>query len=386
MNLPDDPTHPHHVLITCLNKTHITAYQLEKNDIVNRKTLEGWINERRIPRSMVVMLGVAQAIAMTQHEFLQWWHACFPRRTLDPKRLGDGAALFQSLRKEDPSPTIAAPCEEVPVPPGQEPLAEAGPATPTPHATTWLSYLAWGSGMLLVCCMVGFGFLQSHKDQRDSCIAVDGQQDTPPDLPASLVGVDLQHWVLVLHDTFATHQCAWYEGQLVTDEGIRDVAIADDRYELRLVPSKKEVFVGTNHPFLTPSSYYFSVDVQKTQGATDDDGCALLYDAQDDRAFSLFRIREKAQSFSLTSVVDSDKWQVVQNRTVARQIRAGAWNRLSILANGYQMIFFINGTQVASVIQDRDARGGVDFGIIGMQAGGTTTCLFDNAQLRIPPR
>ena len=195
-----------------------------------------------------------------------------------------------------------------------------------------------------------------------------------------------REWPIVFEDTFASNYQRWGVGTKNNGMCQLQRTMDDQRYTLTLHNQYHEdVFMGGDSNCFAPEIYYFTVQVSMVQGATDDDGYGLLFEAINDECYALLRIREKPRKASVVQTfAGGDQAQVYLRQASVPALRTGAVNQLAVLAIHTDHWFYVNGALIGHHVIARLPYSRLDVGIV---AGSTQTviCHFHAFQVYAPP-
>jgi hypothetical protein len=157
---------------------------------------------------------------------------------------------------------------------------------------------------------------------------------------------------------------------------------ASQRLVMRLDSCDNYTFQSSYTPGAPPAtgtSYYFKADVQFLSGPTDA-YCALLFGWTADEHWYAFKLGDA--SYEITR----DPGQLPHDRMAgpapSPAIKADASNRLTIISDGRNTRFYINGVRVSE--QPVAAAGMNRIGIQAANYHDVAQCSFDNVELREP--
>ena len=194
-----------------------------------------------------------------------------------------------------------------------------------------------------------------------------------PDLPEA-------HWPLVTSDSFDTDNFTWpvYSDQ----DGSRNIQNGEYVWNVRSAPGSPGV--GWEHWPATSrevSDFYVSVDAKATDQINNSTyGLAFRYTKE---GFYVFSLNDKG----LVTVEAISFYQPINRLikpTESALVRHGATNRLSVIATGSRLVFFINDQFFAELDDDT-----FDHGFVGIQVDlesgeALAQVAFDNFELHEP--
>jgi len=187
-------------------------------------------------------------------------------------------------------------------------------------------------------------------------------------------------WPLLFLDTFSSAGNDWtigdYSDELI--EGNR--RITGDKYHWQATASGGVVWWSM--PDLdTLSDFYLTVEGQQISGDTDTQYGLILRRADSDNYY-IFRIRDDGDY--QFRVRHEGEWNTLINWTASPLIRPGQMNRLAIVAEGSNFVFYINDQYVADYTDSKVSEGKIAL-VIGFDDEGDTGVLeFDNFEVHAP--
>lgn len=126
------------------------------------------------------------------------------------------------------------------------------------------------------------------------------------------------------------------------------------------------------------SNFYYAADVQQTKGP-DDVQYGLAFRAVDEDNFYFFSITNEGQY--LVQARFKGIWSRRIAPTSSSAIRPGQVNRLAVIAEGSEFLFFINDTFVASLHDERFASGRPGVGVDVASSPEAAEFIFDNLEV-----
>ena len=186
-------------------------------------------------------------------------------------------------------------------------------------------------------------------------------------------------WPVKFSDNFDSNRNAWVVGESNGEYASRFYEIKDGKYIWN--STAKQAFIGwIKVNFNEYDDFLFSVDVRQVSGAPSADyGLVLREDT--DGNFYYFGIRESGQ---YTFLLSNGEWKTLRDWTFTNLIQRGEVNRLTVLAQGSQFTFFINGHYLAQITDETLTRGKIALAIEQARAGDKAEFEFDNVELRLP--
>ena len=190
-------------------------------------------------------------------------------------------------------------------------------------------------------------------------------------------------WPLILHDGFSTAGNGWstgdYSDELV--EGNR--TISNDKYRWQVTALGGVVWWSI--PDLpdvdTVSDLYLTVEGQQTSGDTDVQ-YGLVFRRVDRDNYYIFRIRGDGE-YQLRVRYEGE-WDTLISWTASPLILPGQVNRLTVVAEGADFDFYVNGQLLDEYSDSKLSEGKVAL-VVGLDdEGDTGTIEFDNFEVRSP--
>ena len=189
-----------------------------------------------------------------------------------------------------------------------------------------------------------------------------------------------EKWPLILNDSFDQDTNAWPTG---SDKGsLADISwkIEDGKY--RWQATAKDAFVWWAYPEMdSVADLYLSADTEQISGPVDGEW-GLIYRVTSEDDYYLFEIN--AQQDYCVYLHQGGDWEALVDWTPSDAIQADQVNKLAVIAQGTQFLFFINGQFITQLSDDRLDAGqtGVLIGLSNVGDQGTWE--FDNFSLRSP--
>ncbi len=204
-----------------------------------------------------------------------------------------------------------------------------------------------------------------------------------PDKIASQLLKEAQNWDLVPNTEFSTD--VWEKGPITGNSWSGAITITTTGvYQVALNYLGK----GYGGYWIFPTigeqtDFFLSVDgkyVEDVAGNTY--GLMFRLSSTEDPGY-LFELYERERIYEIDAY-DKD-WIPLQNRIPSENIRPGEFNRLSVIAQGPELYFYINDKFVRHLTDNKFSRG--IFGLrLFVNEGKTHIYEFNNFVLRIPPK
>jgi hypothetical protein len=189
-----------------------------------------------------------------------------------------------------------------------------------------------------------------------------------------------ENWPLILIDSFDQNTDIWPIG---SDEGsLADIswAITDGKY--RWQAQAKDSFVWWAYPEMdSVADFYLTAETEQISGPTDGEW-GLIYRVTPDGDYYLYEINAQ-QEYSIF-LHQGEDWEALVDWTESDTIHANQVNKLAVIAQGTQFLFFINDQFITQLSDDRLGEGhtGVLIGLSNVGDEGSWE--FDNFSLRSP--
>lgn len=187
-------------------------------------------------------------------------------------------------------------------------------------------------------------------------------------------------WPLVLNDDFLDNSNDWYVGQESDDLADISWTVADGRYRWEATANQSFgwwVYLEIE----AISDFYLTSEMRLLTGPPDAE-MGLIFRVSDDWRFYLFEINGQGQ-FSVF-YFDSTEWFELWSVTDSSAIRSDRENRLSVIAQGDLMTFFINDQYVAELRDDQLDMGKAGFYVGLANPGDQAVWEFYDFILRVP--
>jgi hypothetical protein len=189
-----------------------------------------------------------------------------------------------------------------------------------------------------------------------------------------------ENWPLIMNDSFDQNTDIWPTG---SDEGSFANAsweIVDGKY--RWQAEAKDAFVWWAYPDMDAvADFYLSADSEQISGPADGEW-GLIYRVTPDDEYYLFEINARQEY--CVYLHQGDEWEALVDWTPSDVIQMDQVNKLAVIAQGTQFLFFINDQFITQLSDDRLEAGntGVLIGLSNAEDQGVWE--FDNFNLRSP--
>lgn len=189
-----------------------------------------------------------------------------------------------------------------------------------------------------------------------------------------------ENWPLILSDAFDQNTEAWPVGN--DDDPLAEISweIVDGKYHWQA--KANDSFVWWVYPDMgSVSDLFLSAQTQQISGPADGEW-GLVYRVTPDDEYYLFEINAQ-QEYSVYLHQGGD-WEALLNWTISDAIQTDQENKLAVIAQGTQFLFFINDQFITQLTDDRleEGKTGVLIGLSNIGDEGQWE--FDDFSLRSP--
>jgi hypothetical protein len=186
--------------------------------------------------------------------------------------------------------------------------------------------------------------------------------------------------VVILSDSFDSNANNWYTGSWEDSYVIGKEDITGGKYRWEMTAKKNGLWKSQpDMPGL--ADFSASVDGRCIEGP-DDGVYGFAFREREDNKY-YFLVADEAQQYQFLLVKDGD-WKTLIGWTLSYAIRPGEVNRITVVAQGVQFTFYINGTYVDQASDTALASGESGLAAGLYNAGDTAVFEFDNFELRSP--
>lgn len=203
------------------------------------------------------------------------------------------------------------------------------------------------------------------------------QAEVPAATAAAQVVATQAGLPLFLEDHFTNNSLGWTVGNVDDDYASLQQTVAGGKYTWRAT-AHRGVFWSEIPNQIAPDNFYYSVDVQKTDGPADSDYGLIFRNHESDLYY--FAIDDN-RTVSVSSRLDG-KWAQLLTKFNNQAIHPGALNHLSILAQGSHFTFFINDQYVGEVDDNHLSFGYAGLAMELLNPNDAGVYEFSNYQLR----
>jgi hypothetical protein len=187
------------------------------------------------------------------------------------------------------------------------------------------------------------------------------------------------NWKIILADAFDSNKNKWLNEEADDEFAKVNYQVSDGKYIWDATAHQSFIgWVRANTKAV--DDFYLSVEVSQISGpSTADSG--ILFREDDNGNFYYFGINDRRQ-YVLYKY--SGEWVKLIKNTTTDLIRPGEPNRITIIAEGPQFMFFINDRYLASITDEHVTNGGVALAIEMAKENDEAVFEFDNFELRTP--
>ena len=215
--------------------------------------------------------------------------------------------------------------------------------------------------------------------------------NTPTSTPNMTATVQIQNaqstaenassnWKVILSDTFDSNENKWLIEEASDDEyALTSYQITDGKYHWTSTAHKP--FIG----WVRASSaqfddFYMSVEARQASGPDSGDYGFVLREDEDSN-FYYFGISDNGQYAFLLYY---NGWNTLRDWTNTPLIHPGEDNKITVIMQGSQFIFFINDQYLTEITNDKIAKGKVALAVELANENDHAVFEFDNFELRTP--
>jgi hypothetical protein len=189
---------------------------------------------------------------------------------------------------------------------------------------------------------------------------------------------ETSEWPLLVIEDFDDNKLEWHEGD-VQDEYTSMTLTIDGQYTWQATALRGftwRVWPSTDYV----ADFFLSVDA-KNAGENQEAQYGLIFRNNDDNFF-FFEVRD-TQVFRVLRMYRDD-WEELIPATFSPAILMGEFNRLTVIAEGDDFTFLINGQYAGETTGESPQEGQAGLAIGLTTAGEECTIVFDNFELRAP--
>ena len=192
---------------------------------------------------------------------------------------------------------------------------------------------------------------------------------------------DGSRYPLILSDAFDSNSKNWLNGTHASGKNSATLAVSEGKYQWRLTAGAKGFMQIVTPDVLSMSKFYLSVEVKQLSGPFTTDYGVVFHKGEND--FYYFGI--DGNQYYRVNLWQNNKWKPLVATRRSYAIRLNDVNRLAVVGDGPNYIFYING-QFADRMTAAELNNGA-FGIAAQLAsmGDDVMLEFDDFELRMPP-
>jgi len=147
-----------------------------------------------------------------------------------------------------------------------------------------------------------------------------------------------KQWTLEMSDSFSDNPHEWATGNRTGDYADMTWAIGDGTYLWEALAFK--AFIWWAYPKMSDvNDFYAAVDIYQLYGP-DDSEQGIMFRYSDEGSYYLIEINP-AQEYAV-KYYDSSEWETIQSWGSTHLLKSGQPNRIAVVAQGSQLLFFIN--------------------------------------------
>ena len=190
----------------------------------------------------------------------------------------------------------------------------------------------------------------------------------------------LSNWKMVLSDAFDSNENKWLVEEASDDEyALTSYQITDGKYQWTSTAHKP--FIGWVRASSSQfDDFYMTVETRQASGPDSGDYGFILREDEDSN-FYYFGISDSGKYAFLLFF---NEWSTLKAWTHTELIRPGEVNRITVIAQGSQFIFFVNDQYLTEITNDKIAKGKVALAIELANENDRAVFEFDNFELRAP--
>lgn len=190
----------------------------------------------------------------------------------------------------------------------------------------------------------------------------------------------LSNWKVILSDTFDSNENNWLIEEASDDEyALTSYQILDGKYQWASTSHKPFIgWVRTGSSQL--DDFYVTVEARQASGPDSSDYGFVLREDEDSN-FYYFGISDSGQYAFLLFF---NNWSALRDWTDTSLIRPGEDNKITIIVQGSQFIFFINDQYLTEITNDKIPKGKVALAVELANENDQAVFEFDNLELRTP--
>ncbi len=217
-----------------------------------------------------------------------------------------------------------------------------------------------------------------------------GEESQPQvslDQVASLVASRMQespidHWTAAFSESFDSNVSGWFTGTSDNEYGVEMAQFLTGKYRWELQAKQDHVSFDSQPQTGAFSDFAVSVDIQRASSV----GLAaagILFRSADRNNNNAFIVSDADQAYGVYALVNANSTTLLQG-TDRAAIRPGVVNRLSIIAQGPHLAFFVNDEYVGEVEDDTYRSGNLGVVAVLERTGDKAVLDLDNFQVRVP--
>ena len=203
----------------------------------------------------------------------------------------------------------------------------------------------------------------------------------PVDTTSELLS-DALAWPIIVQEPFDNNDAGWSIINEQDEFAKHNQAVKDGKFIWGLEAKSDNVWYWKDSPFYSYSDFLLSVKCRNIVIPGNDITIGLLFRKQGNK-FYTFRVDE-SQYFAVQLYNDGD-WTDLIGWTKISKINTNQFNQLTVIAQGSEMVFFINNSYVGTVTDDTLSYGNVSLTIGSNDVDAETAFEFDDFEIREKP-
>lgn len=190
-------------------------------------------------------------------------------------------------------------------------------------------------------------------------------------------------WPLTGSESFDNPDPAWIGFGTSSDASVQhNMHFEDGRLVWGITPLEGGIWYWQSTPYYSYDNFYLSLKIKRIQDVKNHTEYGLFFRKLDDRGY-MFRIDDR-QYFSVY-LYNVDEWIPLIDWEKNEAVHLGEFNELAVVANGPNMIFYINGTYVGNVTDSAVVKGKITIMVNLANASPELVFEFDDFELREKP-
>ena len=190
-------------------------------------------------------------------------------------------------------------------------------------------------------------------------------------------------WPVLLSSSFDDDDGKWVLGDFNDGRETGEWFISDKKYVWKMTALVDDT-MRVNYPTLSPiSDFYLSVDIKLITGSPNNVRYGLIFRGTGDSSYYTFRLEDGP--YYRVRIKSSGNWDNLTEKISSSAIQLQNINRLTVIADGYHFLFYINDQFVDEVFDSRLENGNLGIATTINVNGEDATIEFDNFEVRKKP-